>query len=193
MRFRILTTNHGKHSDSKMAYAAAGCLVEDAANLSQQDALEMRKLENQLGDVLEPHFRGVADREHAGIADKGHAWLAEPLHAHPDTVKSMAEAVMSAYKASAFAAKMDMERAARNVHDVVSRYVRDAQHMHRDWFAGSGMIGHHTELTKAPNHDPKNEHVVRWFDLHQAKTPEHFRRALHEHATGEKLPAIAAA
>ena len=160
--------------------------------MNGKDAEDMRKLENQLGDILESHFRGIADREMAGINAKGHAWLAEPLHAHPESVEPMKAAVMAAYKASPFGADMDDAKAGANVHEVVSKYVRDAQHMHRDWLAGSGMVGHNRELTKFPGHDPKNEHVVRWFDLHAAKDPETFRRALHEHATGERLPPVAA-
>lgn len=188
MQFKIITTDNGKHSDMKMAVTCAQDLVEDSAKLSGQDAIEMRKLENQIVDILEPHFRGLADREMAGIAGKGHEWLAEPLHAHPDTVQAMKAAVLAAYEASPFGAKMDKAMVAANVHEVVSKFIRDGQNMHRDWFAGAGMVGHHTALTKHPGHDPQNEHVLRWRDLHAPPTPEHFRQALHEHATGEKLP-----
>jgi hypothetical protein len=190
MKMNVLATNHGKHSDQKMAYAMAADLVENHSNMTGQDALEMRKLENELGDILADHFKQIADRENAGIAAKSHEHLAESLDAHPEHSIEIEGAVLSAYEASPFGANMDKAVAAANVHEVVHKWVRTAQHMHRDWFAGSGKIGHGIALTDHPGWDANNEHVARWRDLHAPPTPEHFRRALHEHATGEKLPPL---
>jgi hypothetical protein len=190
MKMRVLTTNHGKHSDTKLGFAMAADLVENASNLSGQDALDMRKLENQIGDMLSDHFKKIADRENAAFAAKGHDHLATSLDAHPEHLAEIEKAVLAAYDASPFGAGMDKAIAAANVHDVVGRWINVAQHMHRDWFAGSGKVGNHTELTDHPGWDKTNEHVVRWFDLHAPKTPEHYRRALHEHVTGEKLPPL---
>jgi hypothetical protein len=187
MRLSVLATNHGKHSDEKLAYAMAADLVENASNMSGQDALDMRRLENQLGDMLAGEFRKIADREHAGIAAKGHEHLAVSLAAHADHSAELEASVLAAYKASPFADRMDMGLVAANVHEVVSKWVRTAQHMHRDWFAGAGMVGHGAALKKVEGFDKDNEHVRRWFDLHQAPTPEAYRRALHEHATGERI------
>jgi hypothetical protein len=188
MQMRVLTTNHGKHKDSKLADAAAADLVENAANMSGQDALEMRRLENSIADILEGHFKDIAERENDCLKTKGHEHLASSLEAHPQTAAAIEDAVLDLYVKSPFA--FDGEIARKNVHEVVTKWVKVAQHMHRDWFAGSGKLGHGAALTDYPGFDPKNEHVVRWFDLHSPKTPEHFRRALHEHATGEKLPQL---
>ena len=187
MRMNVLCTSHGKHSDDKLAYAMAADLVENAANLTGQDALDMRKLENQLGEMLAPHFRKLANRENDGLVKNGHDHLFQPLHAHPEHAAEIEAEVMKLYEASPFCHTMDKEVATANVHNVVHKWVRDAQHMHRDWFAGHGMIGHHIDLVKHPDHDPNHEHVRRWFDLHQAPSPEAHRKALHEIATGETL------
>ena len=187
MRLRLLITNNGKHSDDKMATACAADLVENASNLTGQDALDMRRLENQIMEILTGHFKGIADREHAGLTSKGHEHLAEPLHAHAESAEKMEADILAAYEASPFAAGMDREQAAKNVKEVVHKWVRQAQHMHRDWFATSGMIGHHTDLTKHPDHDPENEHVKRWKEIHSPSSYDSYRVALHEHATGERL------
>ena len=187
MRMTILATNHGKHSDAKLATACAADLVENASNLTGQDALDMRRLENKLMDILEGHFQGIAEREHAGIMAKGHDHLAEPLHAHPETAAEMEVAIMVAYKESPFGENMDDEKAAANVREVAHKWVRIAQHMHRDWFAHHGMVGHHTALEKHPDHDPNHEHVRRWKDIHAPGDEWSYRKALHEHASGEKL------
>ena len=185
MQMRALISNMGKHSDEKLAYAMAADLVENSASLSGQDALDMRKLENQLGDMLADHFKQIADRENAGIAAKGHEHLAESLEAHPEHSIEIEGAVLAAYAASPFAFERPV--AESNVHEVVQKWVRTAQHMHRDWFAGSGKVGHGTSLTDHPGFDPNDEHVKRWKDLHAPATPDDHRRALHEIMTGEKI------
>ena len=103
MQMRALITNFGKHSDEKLGYAMAADLVENHASLTGQDALDMRKLENQLGDMLADHFKQIADRENAGIAAKGHEHLAESLEAHPEHSIEIEGAVLAAYAASPFA------------------------------------------------------------------------------------------
>jgi len=190
MRFTITKSDHGKHSDAKLAYATARDLVEDAANMSGQDALDMRKLENTIGEILEGHFKDIADREHEGIKANGHEHLASSLDAHENSVAAMEKAIFDAYDASPFAAKMDKAQAAKNVREVVSKWIKNAQHMHRDWFAGMGKVGHGKNLEDHKGWDRSNEHVVRWFSLHQAKTPDEYRKALHEISTGERLPAL---
>lgn len=187
MRLQALATNYGKHSDEKLAAACASDLVESQANLTGQDALDMRRLELKLIDTLEPFFKGVADREHKGIADKSHDHLFQPLAAHPKTAEAMKAAIISAIDASPFASKMDREIVLRNTQQVAVKWIETAQHMHRDWFARFGKVGNHTELTDAPGWKKDNEHCKRWADLHDAPTQEAFRVALHELASGEKL------
>ena len=180
---RPLKTDHGKHSDTKLAYAMAADLVENSANLSGQDALDMRKMENTIGEKLEKHFAKLADREHAGIEANGHDHLFESLEAHPEHAEEIKAEVMSVYTASPFAAKMDMEVAANNVHDVVGQWVRIAQHMHRDWFARHGKVGNHLDLVDAKGHDPKHANVQMWKDIHDGPSPQLYAEALHRHAT----------
>src|SRR6202011_4752757 len=97
--------------------------------------------------------------------------LFQPLDAHPEHAAEIEAEVMAVYEASPFGAKMDHGAAAKNVHEVVHKWMRQAQHMHRDWFAGSGKVGHGTELTDHPGFDPNHEHVKRWKDYHNAPTP----------------------
>jgi len=182
---RPLITNHGKHSDAKMAYAMAADLVENSARLSGQDALDMRKLENNLGDSLAKHFRKIADREHAGIEANGHDHFFAEFDANPGHAAEIETEVMAAYMASPFAASMDKDLAARNVHEVVNKWMRDAQNMHRDWFHRWGKVGHHTELKDSPKFDKNHAHVQMWKDIHDGPSAKAYAEALHYHATAK--------
>jgi hypothetical protein len=203
MKLGVIATDGGKHSDEKLGFAVADEIVDVAAAANAKDAADARRLANSIGDIAATHMKAIADREMAGIAANGHAHLAEPLEAHPETADAMEAEIVAACKASSLKAWFDADglepgsvaadnvrRALKNIHEVVHKWTRTAQHMHRDCFAGSGKVGHHTELTDHPGWDANDEHVVRWRDLHAPKTPEHYRRAVHEHATGEKLPPI---
>ena len=107
------------------------------------------------------HFRKLADREHAGIEANGHDHFFADFEAHPEHAADIEAEVMAAYAASPFAASMDKALAARNVHEVVNKWMRDAQNMHRDWFHRWGKVGHHTELSKGFNFQVRQESRAR--------------------------------
>ena len=186
---RPLITNHGKHSDAKFAYATAADLVENSSRMSQQDALDMRELENDLGKALAKHFRKIADREHAGIEANGHDHFFAEFDANPGHAAEIEAEVMAAYKASPFFARMDKELvdlATRNVHEVVHKYMRDAQNMHRDYFHRKGLVGNHLDLTVSPKFDKNHAHVKMWADIHDGPSHKEYAEALHYHATANK-------
>jgi hypothetical protein len=194
MLMKVLTTNHGKHSDEKLGFAIADDIVDVAAAANAGDSMDARRLANQIGDIAAKHMKVLSDRENAGIEAKGPEHLAEPLVANSETADAMEAEILACCEAFGPATSKwfkgdseDVARARKNVHDVVHKWVRDAQHMHRDWYARHGMVGEGTDLRPAEGYDPNNEHIKRWKDLHDAPTPDAFRRALHEHATGEKL------
>jgi len=187
MRLQLLVTDNGKHSDEKLGFACAADIIQISADAAGKNAQDGRRLENQIADLVAKHMRAVANREMSGITAKGHDHLFQSLDAHPETSAALEREIISAGKASPLASWFDRQDTLANIRDAVDRWVRVSQHMHRDWFARHGMVGHGTELTKHPDYDPDHEHVKRWKDLHDAPTPDAFRNALHELQSGEKL------
>ena len=163
MQLKALATNNGKHSAEKLGFAVADDIVDVAATANDGDAMDARRLSNQIADIATKHMQAISDRERAGIEAKGHEHLAEPLEAHPETADAMEKEILACCEASApVTAKWfktdggddNVARARKNVHDRVHYWVRVAQHMHRDWYAGHGKIGEGTELKDAPGFDP---------------------------------------
>jgi hypothetical protein len=52
MLMKVLTTNHGKHSDEKLGFAIADDIVDVAAAANAGDSMDARRLANQIGDFL---------------------------------------------------------------------------------------------------------------------------------------------
>lgn len=183
MRMQALITNHGKHSDEKLGYAISDDIIQIAADATGQDAMDGRKLANQIGDICAKHMRELADREHDGLKANCHDHLMESLEAHPEAADSLEKEIVDAGNASPLASWFDKPETLANVHQAVHKWIRAAQHMHRDWFARHGKVGHGAELSDDPGHDPDHEHVKMWKDLHDAPSEQAYREALHKHAT----------
>lgn len=177
MRFGILTSDNGKHSDEKLAIACAAEIIQIGATATGADAIDGRKLENQIVEILERSFSALADFEHAGIEANGTAHLAVSLDAHPEILDSTVLEIATAIAASRFAAWFPTDVVAENVQTAVMKWLKVGQHMHRDWFARHGKIGHGAELF-AVNYDPDCPHVRRWKAIHDSGDPV----AINEHA-----------
>lgn len=182
MQLNALITNHGKHSNEKLAVACASDIVQIGADAAGEQAIEGRKLENKIIDIMEVHFAAVAKYEHDQLAAKGAAQLAASLDAHPQIWDDAVAGIMAAVKASPIAGWFDAAEIEKNVRTAVGKWVKVSQHMHRDWFARHGKIGHGTKLEVAPNRDAGSEYVKRWIDMHQGDG-ETLRQAVHEHAS----------
>lgn len=190
--FLVLATNNGKHSDEKLAIATAADIVNIGATASGEQAIEGRKLENKIADVLEKHFASVSEFEHAGIAANGPAHLALSLDPHPGIHMSAVDEVMAAINESPIAKWFmldDLNKNAelrKNIHYQIGKRIKDAQHMHRDWYARWGKIGDHTNLKMVDGHDQLahalDSHVKRWKDMHDGDEAA-YRQAVHEHAS----------
>src|SRR6185312_9247025 len=140
------------------------------------DALDGRRLSNQIADAAAKRFRGLADREHKGIDDNGHDHLASSLEADATTVDAIYGDSVSLGQASSIKSWFDKPEVLANIRQAAEKWTRNAQHMHRDWFARHGKVGHGADLKDAPGHDPDHEHVRRWKALHDAPTPDAYRQ-----------------
>lgn len=183
MRLDLLITNHGKHDDDKLGFAFADDVIQVAADMTGQSARDGRRLANQIADIAAKHFHDIAERENAGIMDKGHDHLLSHLNANASDVDALVSEIVTLGNTSPLKAWFDKPEVLANIREASSKWIRTAQHMHRDWFARHGKVGHGAELKDVPGYDKTHEHVRMWTDLHDAPTPEAHRWAIHNHAT----------
>lgn len=162
MQLNALVTNHGKHSHEKLAIACASDIVQIGADAAGEQAIEGRKLENRIIEIMEVHFVALSKYEHDQLAAKGAEHLAASLDPSPQIWDDAVSEIMAAVKSSPIAAWFDAAEVEQNVRTAVGKWVKVSQHMHRDWFARHGKIGHGTKLEAAPNHDADSEHVKQW-------------------------------
>jgi|SRR5579871_2239414 len=163
MQFGVLITNHGKHSDEKLAIAVATDIVQIGADASGQQAIDGRKLENRIIGIMEGYFTRVAQAEHDGIAANGTAHLSSDPAAVYDALLDDAVAnIMAAIAESPFASWFTADHAEAYVRKSVGKWLSNSSHMHRDWFARHGKVGNGTDLKVSDRHDSDCEHVKRW-------------------------------
>lgn len=162
MQFDVLTTDYGKHSDEKLAIACATDIIRIGAGAAGKQALDGRKLENTIIEILEGYFVKLAAFEHEQLDAKGTAHLSATLAAHPDLFDSAVSDIMAAVAASPLAPWFNNDDTKANVTKQVETRLLQGHHMHRDWFARWGKVGHGAALSDSDKHDPDCEHVKRW-------------------------------
>lgn len=162
MQIGVLITNHGKHSNEKLAIACAGDIVQIGADASGQQAIDGRKLENAIILVLEGVFLKLADFEHDAIDSKGTEHLAAGVEAHPELFDEAVTGIMGEIAKSPLAPWFNNDDTKANVVKAVEKWLCSGHHMHRDWFARHGKVGHGVALTDHDKHNPDCEHVKAW-------------------------------
>jgi hypothetical protein len=162
MQLGVLITNHGKHSNEKLAIACAGDIIQIGADAAGQQAIDGRKLENKIIEILEASFAKLAEFEHTGIDAKGTEHLSSEYVAHPEIYDAAVTDIMAAIAASPLASWFNNDDTKGNVTKAVEKWLLSGHHMHRDWFARWGKVGHGTELKDHEKHDPSCEHVKNW-------------------------------
>jgi len=162
MQFGVLVTDNGKHSGEKLAIACATDIVQIGADATGQQAIDGRKLENRIIEIMEAKFAELAAFEHAGIATRGTEHLTESMEAHPEILNSAVSEIGDAIVRSPFASWFTSDRVDSYVRASVAKWLTAGQHMHRDWFAVHGMVGNGTALISAANHNPECKHVKDW-------------------------------
>lgn len=71
MQLGILVTDHGKHSAEKWAAHTAGHIIQIATTAAGAQAIEGRKLELQIIEILEKHHSDVMAHEQKCLAEDG--------------------------------------------------------------------------------------------------------------------------
>ena len=158
MQFGVLITNHGKHSNEKLAVATAGQIIQIAADSGSEDALDGRKLENQFIDILEAHHAKVSDHEVDSLMEDN-AHLAK--HLDPEPHMGVFDEIIAAGLASKWKDHFEKEDVQQHIRNTLASWTATNMFMHRQAHA-HGLTGHHLDLKPVPGHDPEHPHVKAW-------------------------------
>lgn len=162
MQIGVLITNHGKHSDAKLAMACAGDIIKIDDSSSGQALIDGRNLETAIIAVLQGVFRKLADFEHASFDESGTEHLSSEMSAHPELFDEAVDGIMAEIAKSPLAAKFNNDDTKGLAVQKVEKWLCSGHHMHRDYFARWGKVGHEAELTAHSLHDPNCDHVKGW-------------------------------
>jgi hypothetical protein len=160
MQFGVLITDHGKHSDEKMAIATAAEIIQIGATAAGQQALDARKLENEIIDVLTAHHAKVSKAEVDALSADGANHLTSRLDPRPH-VDDIVDRVLAVCKASAFKEWFERDEVKHWIADKIASWTATNMFMHRDWFS-QGYVGHHLDLKRVADHKDDAEHVKWW-------------------------------
>jgi hypothetical protein len=162
MQFGLLITDHGKHSDEKLAIATAAEIIQIAAGASGKQAIDARKLENDIIDVLTEHHAKVSKNE----VDKLDADPAGQLTTKLDPMPHMTDIVdrvLEVAKKSPFKDWFERDDVKQLIRDKVASWTATNMLIHRDWHS-LGKTGHGADLKPVPGHRPDAEHIKLWRD-----------------------------
>ena len=133
MQVGIMKTDGGPHPADYYAAVAASEIVQVEASAVGQDAIQGRKLENQIIDILEAAHQRVIDAENASLK-AAHDHLVTPISAAAHKVHDVAEEVVDAIKASKWGKAVNKDTKGQ-VQDILTRHFNTAVHVTRSWHA----------------------------------------------------------
>jgi hypothetical protein len=160
MQFGLLITDHGKHSDEKFAIATASELIQIAATAEGKQAIDARRLENDIIDVLTGHFAKVSKDEVSGLDSNAAEHMVSRLDPLPH-MEGILDKVLTVCKASAFKEWFERGDVKQLMFDKIASWTATAIHMHRDWFS-QGYTGHGTDLKQVPEHRVDADYIKTW-------------------------------
>ena len=162
MQFGLLITDHGKHSDEKLAIATAAEIIQIAAGASSKQAIDARKLENDIIDELTEHHAKVSKDEVDKLDADPAGQLATKLDPMPH-MTDIVDRVLEVAKKSPFKDWFERDDVKQLIRDKVASWTATNIYIHRDWHAG-GKTGHGTNLKDVPGYRSDARHVKFWYE-----------------------------
>lgn len=132
MQFGILVTDHGKHSAEKWAVHTAGHVIQVAATAQGVQAIDGRKLELRIIDVLEKIHQAAMDHEQGKLAELGaerHPMPHEPGEFANQALNEIGEAA----KGTIFADHFDNPETINYLMPVLLEHFAAAMEIERQW------------------------------------------------------------
>ena len=135
MQVGIMISNHGTHSPEKWAATSASQIISIAADAAGEQAIEGRRLELKMLDILERHHGVVQDEEKQGLERYG-----VDRHGHPinvwDHVNAAFEEILAASKGTQFESHFMKEEVQEHCKEVLRKDFVTEIEIERSWHKG---------------------------------------------------------
>jgi hypothetical protein len=149
MQVGIMKTDGGPHPADYYAAVAASEIVQVEASAAGQDAIQGRKLENQIIDILETAHQKVIDGEQAAL-DAAHKHLVAPLDPYVHGLKDTVDEVVTAIKNSKWGHVVTADTH-NMVAAVVGKHFGTAMTVTRGWHADKHPDNEHAAQFRRNN------------------------------------------
>ena len=132
----ILVTSGGSHPPEKWAAASAGQIISIAAEAAGEQAIEGRRLELKMLDILERHHGMVRQNgEKEGLEKYGVERYEHPIDVQ-DRVNDAFEEILAASKGTIFEKHFMQENVQEHVKEVISKDMTTEVEIERSWHKG---------------------------------------------------------
>jgi hypothetical protein len=128
----ILVTSGGSHPPEKWAAASAGQIIQIAAEAAGEQAIEGRRLELKMLDILERHHGLVQDEEKQGLEKFGVDRYSHPIDVK-ERVDSAFDEILAASKGTIFEKHFMQENVQEHVKEVLRKDMTTEVEIERSW------------------------------------------------------------
>ena len=135
MQVGIMVTNHGTHSPEKWAATSASQLIQIAADAAGEQALEGRRLELKLLDILERHHGLVQSEEKEGLERHGVDRYEHPINVW-DHVDEAFEEILKRRKGHSSKSHFMKEEVQEHCKEVLRKDFVTEIEIERSWHKG---------------------------------------------------------
>ncbi|QAY96716.1 hypothetical protein CWB41_14050 [Methylovirgula ligni] len=133
MQVGLLITNGGPHSAEKWAAASAAQIIQIGAEAKGVEALEGRKLELKIIDLLEDHHAAVQTAERDALKDDPAARLETAIDPEGHDLDTKVEAIATLARGTPFEAHFASDTVKRHVREVLASHFATSIHIERSW------------------------------------------------------------
>ena len=128
----ILVTNNGTHSPEKWASASASQVIQIAAEAAGEQAIEGRRLELKLLDILEGAHAVVQDEERSGLEKFGVDRYAHSIDVQEHVDGAFSE-ILAASKGTQFEKHFMNEAVQEHIKEVLVKDMTTEVEIERSW------------------------------------------------------------
>jgi hypothetical protein len=148
----IMITDGGPHSFEKWASETVGQIIQIGKDASGKDAMEARKLELKLLDLLEGHHKVVQESERDKLTNTvGHERLNHPLDPNEHDLDAKVAEIVEVSKGSVYESHFAKPEIQEYIKSVLASHFSTSMHIERNWHADRNPDNEHAKLFKSNN------------------------------------------
>lgn len=139
---QIMITNGGPHSHEKWAIATAEQIIQIGASATGTQAMDARKLENKVIEILEGSHKSVQEDERDNLKDDDH--LLTEFDASDYIDEPLAQ-IVEASKGTPFEGHFAKVETQSYLRDLLGTHFRTSMHIERSWHVDRNSDHVHAE------------------------------------------------